>query len=68
MTDLKKFNALIDGSDYPINVIAKKAGMTTQSLRNKRNGTRELTVGEILAFAKIFNLTKKERDEIFLLQ
>ena len=67
MTDLKKFNELIDSSDYPINVIAKKAGMSTQSLRNKRNGTRELTVGEIIAFTKIFNLTKKERDEIFLL-
>lgn len=67
MTDLKKFNELIDSSDYPINVIAKKAGMSPQSLRNKRNGIRELTVGEIIAFTKIFNLTKKERDEIFLL-
>ena len=67
MVDLKKFNELIENSDYPIKVIARKAGMTTQSLRNKRNGTRELTVREILAFAEIFNLTKKERDEIFLI-
>lgn len=66
MVDLKRFNELIENSDYPIKVIARKAGMTTQSLHNKRKGTRELTVREILAFAEIFNLTKKERDEIFL--
>ena len=67
MANLEKFNELIEASDYPIKVIARRAGMTTQSLRNKRNGTREFTVREILAFAEIFNLTKKEREEIFLI-
>ena len=66
MTDLEKFNQLIDSSDYPVNVIARKAGMTPQSLHNKRRGDRELTVGEVIAFTEIFNLTKKQRDDIFL--
>ena len=67
-TDLERFNELIDGSDLPVNVIARRAGMTPQSLRNKRSGERELTVGEVLSFCEIFNLTLKERDEIFLRQ
>ena len=66
MTDLKKFNELIDNSDYPINVIASKVGMSTQSLRNKRNGLREITVREMVAFCELFNLSKKQREEIFL--
>jgi hypothetical protein len=66
MTDLEKFNELIDSSDFPINVIARRAGMTPQSLHNKRRGERELTVSEIISFCEIFNLTKKQRDEIFL--
>lgn len=65
-TDLKRFNELIDSSDYPINVIARKAGMSRQSLDNKKKGIREITIGEMMAFCEIFNLNKKDREEIFL--
>lgn len=66
MTNLDKFNELIDSSDLPIKVIARRAGMSVQSLHNKRTGKREVTVREILAFSEIFNLSKKQREEIFL--
>ena len=65
MTDLKLLNEMIDASDYPIKVIARKLGMSTQSLYNKRIGAREFTVKEILLFCEVFNLSKTERAKIF---
>ena len=66
MTDCKKLNELINESDYPINVIAEKAGMTTQSLHNKRTGKREFTIREMVALCKILKISKPEREQIFL--
>ena len=66
MTDCKKLNELIKNSDYPVNVIAAKAGMTTQSLHNKRTGKREFTINEMLALCKVLKIPKSERDQIFL--
>lgn len=65
MTDLKRINELIETSDYPVKVIARKMGMSTQSLHNKRTGKREFTVREILSFCEVFNLSKTERTKIF---
>ncbi len=67
MTDLKLLNELIEKSDYPVKVIARRAGMSVQSLHNKRTGKREFTVREIISLAKVFNLTKSEREKIFLI-
>lgn len=67
MANLEKLNELIESSDYPVKVIARKAGMTTQSLYNKRMGYRELTVKEILALSEVFGLSRKQREEIFLI-
>ena len=66
MTDLKMLNAIIDESDYPINVIAAKAGMTTQSFHNKRTGKREFTIREMIVLCKILDIAKPLRDQIFL--
>lgn len=66
MTDFKRLNDIIKNSDYPINVIASKAGMTVQSLYNKRTGIREFTVGEMIALCKALNISKSEREQIFL--
>jgi hypothetical protein len=66
MTDCKKLNELIKKSDYPVNVIAAKAGMTTQSLHNKRTGKREFTINEMLLLCKVLDISKQEREEIFL--
>lgn len=68
MTDCKRLNDIIKASDYPINVIASKAGMTTQSLHNKRTGKREFTINEMLALCKILEIENSERDQIFLQQ
>lgn len=65
MTDLKRINELIETSDYPVKVIARKMGVSTQTLHNKRTGKREFTVREILAFCEVFNLSKTERTKIF---
>jgi hypothetical protein len=58
-------NEIIDASDYPINVIARKSGMSVQSLHNKRTGIRKFTVEEILALCKTLKITKKQRLKIF---
>lgn len=66
MTDCKRLNDIIKNSDFPINVIAAKAGMTTQSLHNKRTGKREFTIAEMLSLCKVLNISKSDRDKIFL--
>lgn len=66
MTDCKRLNELIKQSDFPINVIAAKAGMSTQSLHNKRKGKREFTINEMVALCKVLNISKNEREQIFL--
>lgn len=66
MTDCKRLDEIIKTSDYPVNVIAAKAGMTTQSLHNKRKGKREFTIQEMLSLCKVLGITASEREEIFL--
>lgn len=66
MTDCLRLNELIKNSDYPINVIASKSGMTTQSLHNKRKGKREFTIAEMLALCKVLNIDNEAREQIFL--
>lgn len=66
MTDCKKLNELIKKSDYPVNVIAAKVGMTTQSLHNKRTGKREFTINEMVLLCKVLDISKQEREKIFL--
>lgn len=67
MPDLEKLNKVIASSDYPVKVIARKAGMSVQTLHNKRKGKREFTVSELIGLSKALNLTQKERNEIFLM-
>lgn len=66
MTDCKRLNEIIKSSDYPVNVIASKAGMTTQSLHNKRTGKREFTIKEMLGLCEVLEIPDSVRDEIFL--
>lgn len=67
MVNLKLLNEMICASGYPKKVIAQRAGMSVQSLHNKRTGKREFSVKEILALSEILNLSKRQREEIFLL-
>ena len=66
MTNCKMLEEKIKASDYPVNVIAAKAGMTTQSLHNKRKGKREFTIQEMLSLCQVLKITAKEREQIFL--
>lgn len=66
MTDCARLNEIIKNSDYPVNVIASKAGMTTQSLHNKRTGKREFTINEMLSLCRVLDISEKEREKIFL--
>ena len=67
MVNLNKLNEIILNSDYPVKVIARKAGMSVQTLHNKRTGKREFTVSEMLGLCKALELSQKERNEIFLM-
>lgn len=66
MTDCARLNEIIKKSDYPVNVIAAKVGMTTQSLHNKRTGKREFTINEMLSLCRVLDISAKEREQIFL--
>lgn len=46
-------------------VIAKKIGITRQSLYNKINGKREFNSSEIKKLCEIIDLSSKEKDDIF---
>lgn len=65
MTDFKRLNELIKNSDYPINVIASKMGITTQALHNKRIGKREFSIHEMLTLCEVLNISNSEREKIF---
>lgn len=65
MTDVKRLDELIKQSDYPINVIASKMGITTQALHSKRIGKREFSIREMLELCDILQINKSEREKIF---
>lgn len=55
----------IDDSGFKIRFVAKRAGMSYQSLLNKLNNRSEFRVAEIKKLCDLLNLTDDERNNIF---
>ena len=66
MTDVKRLKNLIKESGMRFNFIAAKCGLTDTGFRNKVDGKRQFTAGEVGALKDVLGLSLKEVDEIFL--
>lgn len=66
MPDIATLKEKMDESGMTVVNIAKKSGILRETLYNRLNGKGEFTASEIIALSEVLNLTKKERDDIFL--
>ena len=66
MPDIETLKVKMDESGMTMVNIAKKSGILRETLYNRLNGRGEFTASEIISLSDVLNLTKKERDEIFL--
>lgn len=55
----------IEDSGFKIRFVAKRAGMSYQSLLNKLNSRSDFRVVEIKKLCVLLNLTDEERNNIF---
>ena len=56
----------IDKSGLKVTSISEKTGILRETLYNRLNGNGEFKASEIVSLTKVLNLTKEERDKIFL--
>ena len=65
--DTLKLKGLIIAAGMTQKEVAKKIGISTNTLSNKINGVREFTVGEVIQICDILDITSNaEKAEIFL--
>lgn len=65
MTDTKKFREKVENSGITFTYLAKKLGITRESLYKKMKNETEFKASEILNISKVLRLTENERNEIF---
>ena len=56
----------ISESGIKMTILSEKTGITRETLYNRFNENGELKASEIVALTGALNLTKEERDKIFL--
>lgn len=66
LTDIELLKEKIKNSGMTFVAISKKSGILRETLYNRINGVGEFTASEIVSLTKTLNLTKSERDKIFL--
>lgn len=66
LTDFNKLKEKIDESGMTMVALSEKTGILRETLYNRLNGRGEFHASEIVALSRALNLTKKERDAIFL--
>lgn len=67
MVDIGRLKAIIKDSGMSMTAVALKSGIVRETLYNRLNGTGEFTASEICGLTRALNLSRSERDEIFLL-
>lgn len=67
MVNIQFLKEKIEESGMPMTVIAKRSGINRVTLYNRLDGIGEFTASEIIGLTKCLRLTKRERDDIFLL-
>lgn len=68
MTNFELLNQKIKDSGMTMVAIAEKCDFTRETFYNRLNGNGEFKASEIVSLTRILQLTKEERDEIFLKQ
>jgi len=68
MANLELLSQKISESGMTIVAIAKKTGITRETLYNKMKGYGEFKASEIMGLSNALHLTMKERDRIFFAQ
>lgn len=66
MSDIDLLKKKIEQSGMKMTSIAKKAGVPRETLYNRLNERGEFKASEITALTSVLNLSKDERDKIFL--
>ena len=66
MADIELLRRKIDDSGMTVTSIAKKSGIERETLYNRINSKGDFTASEIVSLTNVLNLTKAERDKIFL--
>ena len=56
----------VDTNSPKMTVLSEKTGITRETLYNRFNENGEFKASEIVALTGALNLTKEERDKIFL--
>lgn len=66
MTNVKLLMQVIDNCPLSKTAMAAALDMSMPTFYSRISGKSEFTASEIVAAVKLFNLTRKQRDEIFL--
>lgn len=66
MTNVELLMEEIERCELSKTAIAADLGMSMPTFYSRISGKSEFTASEIIAATKIFNLTRKRRDQIFL--
>lgn len=56
----------MEESGMTVTAIAKKAGILRETLYNRMNGKGDFTASEIVSLTEVLQLTRADRDKIFL--
>lgn len=66
LADMKLLKEKMTDSGMTIKAIAQKSGILRETLYNRMNGIGDFTASEIVSLSNVLNLSKVERDKIFL--
>lgn len=66
MTDMDLLKQKIKDSGMTVTAISQKSGILRETFYNRLNGKGEFTASEIVGLTNALNLTRSERDKIFL--
>lgn len=66
MTDILLLKNKIKESGMTVKAISEKSGILRETFYNRLKGNGEFTASEIISLTKVLNLSKSERDQIFL--
>lgn len=66
MANIEMLKSKIEESGMTVVAIAEKSGILRETLYNRLSGKTDFKSSEIVALTSVLNLTKPERDKIFL--
>lgn len=66
MADIEYLRKKMKESGMTVTAIAKKAGILRETLYNRMNGKGDFTASEIVSLTEVLQLTRADRDKIFL--